>query len=352
MRLPDIIVTNFKKRITGVTTTALRVAGQQKKTSRLSLQLCGPNQELSLLQALIYGWQRPSTQSKRIWHVRRNNEMVWGVIARDLLRQPVKLVFTSAAIRKHSRFPQWLISRMDAVIATSKLAATFVPNVQAIIGHGVDLETFRPDPNRLCEPLKLISVGRVRPEKGTDLIVDVLCEVLPLFPTITTSFVGLVKDADRAFLAQQQDKLERAGVANRVEWLGEIAPDKLPALMSSCHVLLAAPRYEGFGLTPFEAIACGLAIVCTNTGAFADATGVSVLPGEDLSSSVKQGASGFLVQTNNKDALVVALETLLRDQELREAMMKTGPERAKSEFSIEQEAKAIEQVYLNLLKIN
>ena len=76
--------------------------------------------------------------------MRRNTEMRAALWARDVLRLPVKIVFTSAAIRRHSAFPRWLISRMDAVIATTEAAASFVPHVRGIVPHGVDTERFFP----------------------------------------------------------------------------------------------------------------------------------------------------------------------------------------------------------------
>ncbi|KGF66674.1 lipopolysaccharide biosynthesis protein, partial [Hoeflea sp. BAL378] len=75
-------------------------------------------------QAVRMSREPPSGRKFHIWHVRRNPEMRAGLFARDILRLPVRLVFTSAAQRRHSLIPRWLISRMDAVIATTPEAAT------------------------------------------------------------------------------------------------------------------------------------------------------------------------------------------------------------------------------------
>ena len=92
VRLPPVIVTNFKRRVTGVSTTAIRVAEAQEVLAPGHLGLCGPKHPLKLWQVLLGGWQRPVGKPFRIWHVRRDAEMMWGLIAKHILRQPLRLV--------------------------------------------------------------------------------------------------------------------------------------------------------------------------------------------------------------------------------------------------------------------
>ena len=88
--------------------------------------------------------------------MRRNSENAIAIIARDILKYPIKIVFTSAAQRRHSAWPRWLISRMDAIIATSKEAASYVSNVVSVIPHGVDLDRFSPSKNQKASWSKLV----------------------------------------------------------------------------------------------------------------------------------------------------------------------------------------------------
>src|SRR5260370_29307432 len=82
-----------------------------------------------------------------IWHARRNDEMIVGVLLRAL-GWPLKLVFTSAAQRHHTWLTRALIRRMDAIIATSALSASFLERQSTIVMHGVDTERYAPPPNR------------------------------------------------------------------------------------------------------------------------------------------------------------------------------------------------------------
>ena len=63
---------------------------------------------------LLKLWRR---RTPLIWHARRNDEMIAGVLLRAL-GWPLKLVFTSAAQRHHTWLTRWLIRQMDAIIAT------------------------------------------------------------------------------------------------------------------------------------------------------------------------------------------------------------------------------------------
>jgi mannosyltransferase len=142
--------------------------------------------------------RRPETKPFSIWHVRRNTEMRAGIWSRDVLGLPIKLVFTSAAQRRHSAFPRWLISRMDAVIATTDKAAEFIAGTHAVVPHGVDTKRFHPTQDRLSawrehdpdSTRAIATVGRIRPEKGTDVFVDAMIRALPDLPDTVALVIG------------------------------------------------------------------------------------------------------------------------------------------------------------------
>ena len=137
---PALFVTNLHRNFTGVSATAAAVVSGQAGTIPLRLVgevLPGCPPPIGLSEAFRLSRFPPAGKPFSIWHVRRNNEMRAALFARDVLRLPVRIVFTSAAQRRHSAFPRWLISRMDAVIATSPEAAALVAKVRAVVPHGV-----------------------------------------------------------------------------------------------------------------------------------------------------------------------------------------------------------------------
>src|SRR6059058_5128085 len=138
-------------------------------------------------------WRR---RAPLIWHARRNNEMIAGVALRAL-GWPLKLVFTSAAQRHHTWITRWLIRRMDAVIATSDISASYLRRGSTVVMHGVDTEIYAPPADRaaafaesgLPGRYALGCFGRVRAQKGSDVFVDAMCRLLPHYPDFTAVLV-------------------------------------------------------------------------------------------------------------------------------------------------------------------
>ena len=207
----------------------------------------------------------PADKPFNIWHVRRNSEMQFAIFLRDILKLPIKIVFTSAAQRRHSAWPRWLISRMDAIIATSEEAASFVPNVISIIPHGVDLDRFSPSKDQRVSWSKtgmpgeygIINVGRVRPEKGTDLFVEAMIDALPQLPKATAIIAGATQPKDRSFRNELDARIKQAGLTERIKFLGEIPSQDLPALLKGAKRLLRYLAMKVLGLPTLEGMACG-----------------------------------------------------------------------------------------------
>ena len=155
-------------------------------------------------------WRR---RDALIWHARRNDEMIVGVLLRAL-GWPLKLVFTSAAQRHHTWITRWLIRRMDAIIATNEISASFLKRASTVIPHGVDIDTYAPPADRaaafaeakLPGRYAIGCFGRVRAQKGTDVFVDAMCRLLPRYPDFTAVIVG----ADRARADHIRQRSEKA----------------------------------------------------------------------------------------------------------------------------------------------
>jgi mannosyltransferase len=341
----ELIVTNLHRNFTGVSATAAAVARKQSAQFRMKLvgtALPGCPDPVSVTQAINFSRLPALERPHVIWHVRRNNEMRAALFVRNIMQCPIKIVFTSAAQRRHSALPHWLISKMDAVIATTRAAASHVPHVRAIIHHGVDTEHFRPAEDRLQSWLKtgmpgklgVATIGRIRPEKGTDLFVEAMIALLPLYPDVTAVVIGKAAREHKSFEAALHGRIAAAGLADRFVFTGEIAPDDLPEMVRSLSLLVAPPRYEGFGMTPLEAMASGVPVVATNTGYF------STFIGAD--------EAGILVREPNPVALAQAIDTLLDDPLRRGALNATARERAVAKFSVDNEVTGIARVYEEL----
>ncbi len=137
----QLIVPNLHRRYSGVTATNRMVAPKLAKLFRAAwLGSNAPDGIARIGMADLPGLRRRS--APLIWHARRNNEMIAGVLLRAL-GWPLKLVFTSAAQRHHKWLTRWLIRQMDAIIATSDLSASYLKRQATVITHGVDTDDLR-----------------------------------------------------------------------------------------------------------------------------------------------------------------------------------------------------------------
>ncbi|GHF60087.1 glycosyltransferase family 4 protein [Seohaeicola zhoushanensis] len=340
--MPDLFVTNLNPNFTGVSATAANVIRQQVARHDLKLvgyPLPGCPAPISLAEARRLSGTTPPGRPFAIWHVRRNPEMRAGIWARDVLKLPIRLVFTSAAQRRHSAFPRWLISRMDAVIATTEAAASFVPHVRAVVPHGVDTDLFRPAPDRAAAwaalgyggTMGIATVGRVRPEKGTDLFVEAMLRLLPEMPRVTALVVGRAGREHQKFDLTLKDRVQRAGMADRIRFIGEIPPERLAALMPALSLVMQLPRYEGYGMAPLEGMACATPFVASDAGYY---TAFSA-----------QGRTGTVVPQEAATAAAEAARALLSDPARYAAAADAAREVAEAQFSARAEAEGIGAVY-------
>ncbi len=342
----DLIVTNLHRRFTGVTATTATVVRHQE--SRYTMLVAGrplPGCQCSVSLGEAFRRSRhPAGRRYILWHVRRNNEMVAALFARDVLRLPVRIVFTSAAQRRHSAVPRRLISRMDAVIATTETAASFVPNVHAVVHHGVDTERFHPAKDRQTAWKRLgfpgtygiATVGRVRPEKGTDIFVDAMIQTLPRYPEATALIIGKISPSQRRYHKDLQQQIAAVGLSQRLRFTGELPWERLPEVLRGLSLLVASPRYEGYGLTPLEAMASGVPVVATDTGHFRTFIG--------------NQEAGILVGAPDSLSVAKAVENLVRNPAAAQQKALQARSRAQCMFGAEREEYGIHQVYEKLWK--
>ncbi len=341
--MTEVVVTNLNLRFTGVSSTAARLIPIQ--AGQFDLALAGhalPDcpEPVTLAQARALTRTRPRDRPFAIWHVRRNNEMRAALWARDVLRLPIRIVFTTAGTHRHSMVPRWLMGRMDALIATMPAAAEDKPHVRAVVPHGVDCRIWHPAPDRAAAwaatgyPGRrgVAAVGRVRDSKGTDRFVETMLRVLPRHEDVTALVLGLARPQDRAWQDGLQAKARAAGLGDRLLFPGEIPARDMPALIRACSLTVPLPRYEPYGMTPLEGMASGVPFVGSPTGAFR--------------TFAADGTAGIVVEEGNlvEDA-AAAVDTLLVNPDWLAKMSRRARERAVTFHSIEAEAAGIGAVY-------
>jgi mannosyltransferase len=337
----QVIVPNLHRRYSGVTATNRMVAPRLAKLVRAAwFGSHAPDgiARLSVAEFLKL-WRR---EVPLVWHARRNNEMIAGVLLRAL-GWPLKLVFTSAAQRHHTWITRWLIRRMDAIIATSDVSASFLKVHATVIPHGVDTDVYAPPENRaaafaesgLPGRYAIGCFGRVRAQKGSDVFVEAMCRLLPRHPDFTAVIVGAITAEQTPFANELKQRIAAAGLQSRIVITGELPIEQVQRWYQRLTIYAFTSRNEGFGLTLIEAMAAGSALVASRAGA--------------AELVVEDGVTGVLTPPGDADALAAALEPLMRDVSAATAMGARGRERVLKKFSLDAEAAAIAAVYQRLL---
>jgi mannosyltransferase len=178
--------------------------------------------------------------------------------------------------------------------------------------------------------------GRVRPDKGSDVFVEAMIQALPQLPQVTAVIAGLAQPQHQAYQQELQAKINAAGLQDRIVFLGEVPAGEVHRWYQRCLVCVACPRYEPFGLTPFEAAATGCALICSRTGAF-----------EQL---VEPGVNGYLVGTEDPQGLVDSMLKIFHNPEHAAQMGQAAKNRVTQQFSLAQEAAGIAKVYEGLFR--
>jgi len=333
----QLIVPNLHRRYSGVTATNRMVAPKLAKRFRAAwLGSDAPDGIAAIGVADLLKLRRHRTPL--IWHARRNNEMIVGVLLRAF-GWPLKLVFTSAAQRHHTWITRWLIARMDAIIATSDLSASYLKRTAIVIPHGVDTETYAPPSDRaaafaesgLPGRYAIGCFGRVRAQKGSDVFVAAMCRLLPRYPDFTAVMVGAITADQTGFANGLKRQIEAAKLESRIVISGELEIEEVQRWYRRLTIYAFTSRNEGFGLTLIEAMSAGAALVAARAGA--------------AELVVEDGTSGVLTPPGDVDALVVALEPLMRDPAAAAAMGARARQRVLEQFSLDAEADRIAEVY-------
>lgn len=199
--------------------------------------------------------------------------------ARDL-KIPYVLVATSSLGGPRGMTSKWQADRVRdgaaALAGTVRpaldhlLAGSATPKPTAVLpSGGLTIPApwhQRPEPN----PVIFASVGRLVPERGVDLLLDALSESYGEW-RLRVAGTGPMHEA----LEQQAQRL---GLSARIEWLGAMPRDQLPALWQQVDVLVAPSRstpewVEPTGAVVLQAMAHGVAPVVSRCGALPDVVG-------------------------------------------------------------------------------
>lgn len=166
-----------------------------------------------------------------------------------------------------------------------------------LVPNGVD-EFFSPSANDI-DGNYILFTGTLEPRKGID-------DLLAVWSSLPAPRPRLVLCGDAGW---------RTRLPNdpAIEITGYVTREKLRELYRNALAFVYPSRYEGFGIPPLEAMACGAPVIATRTGAIPEF-------GEGVA---------LLVDPGDRDALRASLLRVIHDAALRRELRARGPERAR-----------------------
>lgn len=169
-------------------------------------------------------------------------------------------------------------------------------------------------------------VSRLSYEKGIDIMLAAMPEVLKICPYARVLIVGGGEEKER--LTTQAKQLE---IVDSIAWVGLQAKEQLATYYAQMDLVAVPSRFEGFGLTAIEAMSYGIPVVASAV--------------DGLEEVIENGKSGVLVQKESPELLAKAILNLIEDETIRNTIAKAGKQRVEDFFSFDDYKHQISDLY-------
>ncbi len=176
----------------------------------------------------------------------------------------------------------------------------------------------------------ILHVGTIEPRKNLARLLDAFKLLLSDVPDLRLVLIGKKGWLYAPFFKQ----LQNDGLTEQVIFPGFVDETDLPAIYQLATVFVYPSLYEGFGLPPLEAMACGTPVVSSNSSSLPEVV----------------GDAGVLIDPTDTQALYQAIHRLLNDVNLQADLRQRGLRQAQ-QFSWRKAVDALEKVYLDLATV-
>ena len=170
----------------------------------------------------------------------------------------------------------------------------------------------------------ILSVGTIEPRKNLTTLLEAYRTLRDRGSDFKLVIVGRKGWLYEGFFR----RLRELGLEGEVVFPGFVPDEDLPALYSAAELFVFPSLYEGFGLPPLEAMACGTPVITSNTSSLPEV----------------MGEAGILVEPRDVRALAEAMERVLTDKGKGREMKGKGLQQA-AKFSWEKAARETMEVY-------
>ena len=234
----------------------------------------------------------------------------------------------------------------DKIIANSKATKEDLIRLHkveegriSVVYHGCDTETYKPVQNsEQIERIRhkysilgnyIIHLSFFHPQKNVKRLVEAFCHLkvqqkVPHKLVLAGPKIPYNEHIFQEIIAMaRQFKLEE-----EIIFTGYVAQDDLPLLIGGADLFVFPSLYEGFGIPPLEAMACGVPVVASNVASLPEVI----------------GDAGLLVDPYSIEEIAAAMYKVISNEELRQHMRDKGLQRAKL-FSWEKTVRGVIKVF-------
>jgi glycosyltransferase involved in cell wall biosynthesis len=212
-------------------------------------------------------------------------------------------------------------SERRALAAAAHVIVTGRQTIEALAAYGVGLDRMtavEPGTNRAPlsrgstgGPLELLCVATLNPGKGHEILIRARAAIRDRSWHLTCA--GSL-ERDPATVEHVRATVAREGLDDRVSLAGEVGPEALEACYDRADVFVLATLHETYGMAVAEALAHGLPVISTSTGAIPD------LVADGAAAAGVGGPAGIVVPPCDQHALADALSRVLGDARAREEL--------------------------------
>lgn len=263
-----------------------------------------------------YGYTHQVIMAKRRGEIKRIISTVWETIPHN-----------NEGIRGRKQFKKYAYENVDKFLAiTNKAKAALIKegvNEQKIevVKLGIDTQKFKPKPKKDKRYTRILCVARLVPEKGVLDLLEAFHEIYKKNDHVWLTFIGdgpLKKD-----LQGYKNITVKTVPYSRIH--NEYQAADIFCLPSR----KTRTWEEQYGMSLIEAMATGLPVVTTDTGAIPEVC----------------GSSAFYFKPGNKIALKKNLEYLIYNQDIRKSMGKASRALVEKEYDRQKVARRIGEIY-------
>jgi glycosyltransferase involved in cell wall biosynthesis len=199
----------------------------------------------------------------------------------------------------------------------------------SLVHNGIDTEVFKPMPGVARNPMRLMATCSAdAPLKGLRYLLRAYARLLKQYPELELLLVSKPQRGGKT-----EKLVRRLGIADKVKFVNGITTQQMVRYYAEAAIAVVPSVYEGFGLPAGEAMACGVPVVSTDGGALPEVV----------------GDAGVIVPVKNVDALVAAIDTLLRNPRARAELGARGQQRIDESFCWHVCARQMTEYYREVL---